>query len=232
MIKVGCCGFAGGMANYFKKFRVVEVQQTFYKLPRIETVQKWRKMAPKNFEFTMKAWQVITHPSTSPTYRKAGIETKRSYGFFRVNEDTMEAWVETRKIAKELKASIIIFQCPASFKESRENIKNMRDFFSTIENDFIFGWEPRGNWNKETVRQICMELDLIHVVDPFKNESLHGMPKYYRLHGIVGYNYDYSMDELKRLKEICLQYDDAYCMFNNTKMLKNAVEFVELLKEK
>jgi len=118
MIKVGCCGFAGGMANYFKKFEVVEVQQTFYKLPRIETARKWRSMAPSDFEFTMKAWQVITHPASSPTYRKAGIEAKQNYGFFKPNEDVMQAWDAKKEIAKELKASIVIFQCPASFKEN------------------------------------------------------------------------------------------------------------------
>ena len=231
MIKVGCCGFAGGMANYFKKFKVVEVQQTFYKPPRIETAKKWRSMAPSDFEFTLKAWQVITHPASSPTYRKAGIEAKPSYGFFKVNDDTMQAWDATKEIAKALNSKIIIFQCPASFKENEENIKNMKEFFSTIDDNFIFGWEPRGNWKEETIRRICEELDLIHVVDPFKNESLYGMPKYYRLHGMKGYNYDYSIDELKKLKEVCLKHSEAYCMFNNTKMLKNAMEFMELLEK-
>ncbi|MCD6223186.1 MAG: DUF72 domain-containing protein [Thermoplasmata archaeon] len=232
MIKVGCCGFAGGMANYFKKFKVAEVQQTFYKPPRIETAKKWRSMAPSDFEFTLKAWQVITHPASSPTYRKAGIEAKPSYGFFKVNDDTMQAWDATKEIAKALNSKIIIFQCPASFKENEENIKNMKEFFSSVSHDLIFGWEPRGNWKEETIRRICEELDLIHVVDPFKNESLYGMPKYYRLHGMKGYNYDYSIDELKKLKEVCLKHSEAYCMFNNTKMLKNAMEFMELLEKK
>ena len=230
MIKVGCCGFVGGMENYFKKFEVVEIQQTFYKPPRLQTAARWRSMAPPGFEFALKAWQIITHPASSPTYRKAGIEAKPSYGFFKTNEDVMKAWEETRKIAKELNAKIIIFQCPSSFKENEENIKNMKEFFSTIEREFIFGWEPRGNWNGETIKKICEELNLIHVVDPFKNESLYGKPKYYRLHGMKGYNYDYSMDELKKLKQICLKDGDAYCMFNNTKMLKNALEFKKLLK--
>ena len=232
MIKVGCCGFAGGKEKYFKRFDVVEIQQTFYKPPKIETVRKWRMEAPKNFEFALKAWQIITHPPTSPTYRKAGIEAKQSYGFFQPNEDVMKAWEETKEIANELKARIIIFQCPASFKEDDKNIKNMKEFFSSISHEFIFGWEPRGKWDENVIKQICMELDLIHVVDPFKNESLYGTPKYYRLHGMKGYNYDYTMDELKKLKEICLKHGNAYCLFNNTKMLKNALEFMELLKRK
>lgn len=56
-VKVGCCGFPRGMKHYFSKFRQIEVQQTFYKPPQIETVVKWRQAAPADFEFTIKAWQ-------------------------------------------------------------------------------------------------------------------------------------------------------------------------------
>jgi len=71
MVKDGCCGFPVGMKKYFENFDVVEVQKTFYKPPSQKTAEKWRKNAPENFEFTIKAWQVITHPPSSPTYRKA-----------------------------------------------------------------------------------------------------------------------------------------------------------------
>lgn len=227
MIKVGCCGFRGKKEEYFKNFDVVEIQQTFYKLPMIKTATKWRRQAPKNFEYTMKAWQLITHEASSPTYRKAGIKTKnKNYGFFRPTKEVFEAWEKTRQFAKELKAKIIVFQCPPSFKESKENIENMKQFFSSITHDFIFAWEPRSSWKEETIKKLCMELNLIHCVDPFKNRSLYGEIKYYRLHGIGGYNYDYTIDELKKLKEMCV--GKAYCMFNNTKMLKNALEFKSL----
>jgi len=36
-VKVGCCGFAGSMKDYFRKFKIVEVQQTFYRLPKEKT---------------------------------------------------------------------------------------------------------------------------------------------------------------------------------------------------
>jgi uncharacterized protein YecE (DUF72 family) len=35
-------------------------------------------MAPKEFEFTIKACQLITHDPKSPTYRKAGITIPES----------------------------------------------------------------------------------------------------------------------------------------------------------
>ena len=69
-MKLGMCGFTIGAAAYFKQFPVVEVQQTFYDPPPIGTLEKWRRQAPAGFEFTMKAWQVITHLGESPTYRR------------------------------------------------------------------------------------------------------------------------------------------------------------------
>ena len=50
--------------------KAVEVQHTFYQPPRVETLAKWRAEAPRGFEFTIKAWQLITHQPSSPTYRR------------------------------------------------------------------------------------------------------------------------------------------------------------------
>jgi len=55
LVKVGCCGFPYGMKKYFEQFNLVEVQKTFYNLPRLETVTSWREKAPETFEFTIKA---------------------------------------------------------------------------------------------------------------------------------------------------------------------------------
>ena len=49
MIKVGCCGWAKSQKEYFENFPVIELQQTFYKLPDLKTAQKWREKAPKDF---------------------------------------------------------------------------------------------------------------------------------------------------------------------------------------
>src|SRR3954469_18451074 len=70
LIKLGLCGFTIGAAQYYRRFKVLEVQQTFYDPPGPETLRRWRQAAPEDFEFTMKAWQVITHLGTSRTYRR------------------------------------------------------------------------------------------------------------------------------------------------------------------
>jgi uncharacterized protein YecE (DUF72 family) len=94
-IKIGTCGFAMGRLEYYRTFPVVEVQQTLYKLPRWTTGERWRAGAPPGFEFTMKAWQLITHEPSSPTYRRLGkpipAEMKDRYGSFRPTEEVFDA---------------------------------------------------------------------------------------------------------------------------------------------
>src|SRR4051812_5923266 len=64
-MKLGMCGFTVARSTYFRQFPVVEVQQTFYDPPSDTVFERWRADAPAGFEFTMKAWQAITHRGTS-----------------------------------------------------------------------------------------------------------------------------------------------------------------------
>ena len=225
MIRIGCCGFPVSMKRYFQFFNTVEIQKTFYKPPQADTAKKWRTQAPKGFEFTLKAWQVITHPPSSPTYRKAGIEVKDA-GFFKPTEEVFNAWEVTKEIAKILDAKFVVFQTPRSFRDTDENIENMREFFGSIERDFVFGFEPRG-WRENKVREVCQELDLIHVVDPFTSKQLYGDICYFRLHGF-NYKHKYTDEELLKLKGLISK--PGYVMFNNVHMFDDALRFKKLIE--
>ncbi|MEW5709367.1 DUF72 domain-containing protein [Pelomicrobium sp. G1] len=234
-IRVGCCGFSMARAAYFRRFRVVEVQQTFYQPPRIGTLERWRAEAGAGFEFTLKAWQLITHEPASPTYRrlKSPIPEalKDRYGSFRPTQEVMEAWRVTAACARALQARIVVFQCPTSFGPTEERIAHLIRFFRAARaghEDLVFAWEPRGPWPEATVAGLCRDLGLVHVVDPF--QALPAAPglRYYRLHGIGGYRYRYTDADLKRLAGWCR--GTTYCLFNNMTMAKDAARFARLLK--
>lgn len=237
LLKIGCCGFPSGMKNYIQKFDLVEVQNTFYKPPKLDTAKKWKELAPKNFEFAIKAWQLITHLPSSPTYKKVGIiinENKLNhYGFFRPTIEVFEAWNVIKDIGKILKTKIILFQCPPNFQPSRENIENMKQFFSSIKG-FRFVWEPRGNWKNEQIKLLCEELNLIHCVDPFGKEPVTKDFTYFRLHGAPPgkemYKYQYSKNDLQYLASKCKNHNECYCLFNNITMYEDALQFKEMLK--
>jgi uncharacterized protein YecE (DUF72 family) len=96
MIEIGCCGFPCSREKYFRDFKIIEIQQTFYQPPQISLVKKWRNEAPEDFEFTIKAWQLITHPVSSQTYKKLkekfGEDDKIYFCFFNNNKYVFFAW--------------------------------------------------------------------------------------------------------------------------------------------
>ena len=214
-IKVGCCGFPRAHNKYFRAFRVIEVQQTFYQPPVLKTAERWRSEAPSDFEFTLKAWQLITHESKSPTYRRLRLpwsEKKLSQcGSFKPSEEVQWAWEKTQEMAQTLGAQLLVFQTPASFQPSSENKKNLRQFFKGINRgEFLFVWEPRGFWKGEDVGELCEDLNLIHGVDPFKNEPRFGTIRYFRIHGITGYRYRFNKKDLGTLRKKCHELAIAY----------------------
>jgi uncharacterized protein YecE (DUF72 family) len=69
-VRLGTSGFGIAQGKYSELFSCVEVQHTFYQPPKLSTLKRWRAAAPHDFEFVLKAWQLITHDAKSPTYRR------------------------------------------------------------------------------------------------------------------------------------------------------------------
>ena len=233
---LGMCGFTIGRATYFRQFRAVEVQQTFYDPPAQTTMTRWRDEAPPAFEFTMKAWQVITHFGTSPTYRRLvspfSEQQRSEAGGFRLTPTVRAAWDRTLECARTLRASVILFQCPAAFRETGENVDAMRAFFTTIARPagLRLAWEPRGPWSDTTVRALCRDLRLIHAVDPFVRPSLTPDVVYWRLHGNKSHSARYSDDELRWIRDQLMEMGDppGYVLFNNIPRVNDIRRFREL----
>jgi uncharacterized protein YecE (DUF72 family) len=194
--------------------------------------EKWRREAPGGFVFCLKAWQLITHEPSSPTYRRLKTPIapgkRGAYGSFRPTAEVWAAWEHTSAIARALRAEVIVFQCPASFRQSAESRVNLAHFFGSIERQGrLLAWEPRGDWEPVVVRELCERLDLVHCVDPFVSEPLWGRAVYFRLHGGKDYRHQYSNQELGWLQERCARYQDrpVYVMFNNVYMKEDGLRF-------
>ncbi|HEY3856728.1 MAG TPA: DUF72 domain-containing protein [Verrucomicrobiae bacterium] len=228
--KIGCCGFPLPKNEYAKRFPVAEVQQTFYQPPRIATLQHWRALMPPHFEFTLKAWQLITHTSNSPTYHR--LKTKltpqelHQCGAFQSSSIVQQAWETTRACAKALRAGLVLFQCPASFTPTPPNLDHMRHFFKTIERrELKLLWEPRGNWPESLILSLCLELDLTHVIDPFLARIVTDDLVYFRLHGGRDFKQVFTCVELQQVARLIPPGRPAYVMFNNINMLNDATRF-------
>ena len=228
--KTGCCGFPLPKIEYAECFPVAEVQQTFYEPPMISTLQHWRSLVPSDFEFTLKAWQLITHSAKSPTYRRLKTKLTPSElaqcGSFQMSPVVLRAWERTWACAEALSARYVLFQCPASFNCTPINIDQMRSFFNTVERrGLIFLWEPRGDWPEARILSLCRELNLEHVVDPFLARVVTTGLIYFRLHGGKNFRQVFTNAELQYVAGLIPAGRPAYIMFNNISMLNDATRF-------
>lgn len=238
-LKIGCCGWGylkplnlpikkvfpnqSLLQSYATIFDTVEINYTFYKIPQTKTVIKWRQEVDAvnpNFEFTVKAFQIITHKLR---FRDASIR------YF----DTLI------ELCKLINAKIILFQTPASFIPKDENLLLFDNFFKNIKREnFILVWEPRGNWNFDTVKELCKKYNLIHCVDIFISDPFIIKKQkilYFRLHGLGKkmYLYKFNENELhqlnKKLKAISQDHKTAYIFFNNTNCYEDAFLFKKIV---
>jgi len=250
---VGCCGFPVARSKYFSRFRVVELQETFYSLPSQERASSLVHDFPDGVVVTMKAWQAITHPHTSPTWKKMRaqlIGDINNYGYLRPSRENIWAWEKTVEIARILKARFIVLQTPPSMVCDDESLKGVIRFLelirTTTDRSIQIGWEIRGPCKSRTdfINRI-VDLGIVHVVDPLRDSPIIALTQehlYFRLHGLggdeVNYRYKYSDEDLNNLLSVILNIlnlveryaniSSVFVLFNNVYMFDDGFRFKEL----
>lgn len=98
------------LSYYAERFGTVEVNYSFYHLPRETTYANWYAQTPADFVFALKGSRFITH-----------IKRLRDVG---------KAWKEfvRRALALKEKLGPILLQFPPSFRASSENLQLIEDF--------------------------------------------------------------------------------------------------------
>ncbi|MCX7796914.1 MAG: DUF72 domain-containing protein [bacterium] len=230
MILIGCCGwgylripkelkgsFKSVLSYYASLFNLVEVNSTFYSIPRLSTAKKWREEVGTDFLFTVKASRIITH-----------IDRFSS-------EKSLELISFYIDFSRELNTPILLFQLPLTFprKSMDDLIRVLKNFRDTR---IKFALEAR-NLNIYERDEFSKITGTIPVIDPFMVLDSNFRPSpmfdtfYFRLHGAppgkVIYRYDYTDGDLQRLLFYLEPIKDynVYVLFNNTEMYKNALRF-------
>jgi uncharacterized protein YecE (DUF72 family) len=223
MIKVGCCGYPTSMKKYYEKFQLVEINRTFYEYPKMSTVAGWQEKAPSDFEFTVKAYQGISHR------------------FQFELEPSIKAFEQMKEICKTLKARILLIQTPGSLRPDK--LGDAEKFFKKISREgLVVVWETRGPaWETPSIRmklaEALKELDVPHVTDPFRAMPVYTSDvAYFRLHGLGKrlYYYQYTDKELKRLhglvKLLEAEGKEVYVLFNNLPMFDDGIRFMHFIE--
>jgi uncharacterized protein YecE (DUF72 family) len=187
------------LAAYSEVFNFVEVNYTFYKYPSIQTVERWKRTVPKNFTFSVKCHQDLTH--------KIGLKPL---------DEAYEVFYKIKNYADILQTPYFVIETPSSY--SVDN--SARDFLSTLNLKRIkLIWEYRSSLTQE-VTNLMRDFNIIHCVDLSKQKPSYNLEvTYSRLFGKGQYNiYQFTNEELAEIqnqaegtnsKQVILAYHGA-----------------------
>lgn len=210
---------------YSRHFNTVEVNYSFYHLPKFSTFQKWSQQTPRGFVFSVKAPRTITH------IRRLN----------NVKEPLFQFLDNTKGLEEKL--GPVLFQFPPSFFCDEKNIKRMRQFLLLLEpfsNKFAFEFRHQ-SWIDKEVFDLLKKHNIAWVIADSsrypKKEIITANFVYIRMHGPGAlFSSKYSEKEIKNLakkiKNWAKKTDDVYVYFNNDfygYAVENAKDLKDLL---
>lgn len=94
------------MLNYYaERLSTVEINATFYRMPQKSMLEHWKEQVPKNFRFSLKAPQRVTHFK-----RLKEVEQETSY------------FLETASVLGE-QLGVVLYQLPPNMKKDLERLE-------------------------------------------------------------------------------------------------------------
>ena len=203
---------ASRLTYYASFFNSIEINSSFYKIPKGVTIAKWAASVPEHFRFTFKLWKGITH----------------NKGFDFRKEDVI-AFFDAINSVNEKKGSVLV-QFPPGI--GREYGSQLRELLNCIlESDPTQEWKiavefRNKSWYEEDVydllssHQVTMVIqDIPKSATPLVNFNSDFV--YLRFHGPTGnYRESYSDDFLEEYATLIKEWKEegktVYVYFNNT----------------
>ena len=205
------------LTAYSRIFSFVEVNSTFYQIPQLKEVEKWRRHVPPDFEFSVRAHQSITH-----RYRLQPVD-----GAF-------EAFERMKQICNALDAKVMLLQAPPSFELNKTSIMNFHSLLTSVSLQKLrLAFEIRGARSSQPLPEllkIMQENNIIHCTDLSRAETpaYESDILYTRLFGMGKHNvYQPTDNELIEIdKKASGERSEKIVMsFHFVKMYKDAARF-------
>ncbi len=219
------------LLNFFQtQFNTVEINSSFYHVPRATTVENWKTKVDDNFIFVFKASRTVTHLKK-----------------FNVDETLISIVLNPLKTFESKPAKhLILFQTPGNVKA---NIKKLQNLLVLLPKTFLYAFEFRHEtWFSDEVYSLLKEYNAATVLSdsPVKNRNERMWPyydvdtanfSYIRFHGSEKLYYSsYTEEELRHYAEVIKRKMkkgmNVYAYFNNDAggyATQNALRLKELL---
>ena len=142
-------GEKDNLRAYSQIFDFVEVNYTFYNLPKLSTVRSWRSRVPRDFVFSVKCNKTVTH--------KTGLQSI---------EETYKVLRYMREICRLLRTDLFVVQTPPSLIVDVDMVEEAVQIFnSTGLGEYKILWEARASKNRANVEKKMIENEISPVVD-------------------------------------------------------------------
>jgi len=214
------------LEHYATLFDTVEVNSTFYRLPRRQAVANWVAESPPGFLFAIKASRYLTHV-------KRLRETAEGVAIL---YERIEPLLSSEKMGP------ILWQLPGTFRRDDERLAEaLRALPPAQRHCFEFRHE---SWFAEEVYALLREHEVALVIGdhpqrPFQAHEQTADWTFVRFHyGSRGRDGNYSETELREWSQRVSEFrrrGDVYCYFNNDwkgYAVRNGVRLRELLDER
>jgi uncharacterized protein YecE (DUF72 family) len=169
---------------YSEVFNFVEVNYTFYEYPNTRLVEEWRKTVPRNFTFSVRCHQDLTH--------KIGLKPV---------DEAYAVFGQMVTYCRLLDSPFLVFETPASYILDQSTISSARDFFASVNSHGVrLVWEIRAPITEQTT-DLMRNFKIIHCVDLSKEKPLAWSDVgYTRLFGRGKHNiYQFTDQELQEI---------------------------------
>jgi uncharacterized protein YecE (DUF72 family) len=193
------------LRRYAEEFDTVEVNATFYRLPRLETVAGWVEQTPDGFLFAVKGSRYLTHMR-----RLRNIE-----------DGVARFWEPLAPLRQAGKLGPILWQLPENFERDEALLERTLDVLPKARHCFEF---RHPSWFTERVRRLLEERGAsLALGDDARRELPPARPvgelAYLRLHyGSHGQAGNYSSAELDRWRRRIAAWRsrrEVFAYFNN-----------------
>jgi uncharacterized protein YecE (DUF72 family) len=187
----------GMLTHYATRYPTVEINNTFYRLPKENVIEEWASQVPAGFTFAVKASQRITH------FGRLKAETKETLGYL----------LRTTELLGD-KLGPVLFQLPPNMKKDLDRLKTFLDF---LPGGRRFAFEFRdSSWFDEPVVDALRAKDAAMTIidqDDFATPPIASASwGYVRLHRF-DYNDRSLVEWAERVKEH--GWSDAYVYFKH-----------------
>ena len=172
---------------YSRRLNTVEINNTFYRMPKQSVLKSWSDQVPDGFVFALKAPQRITH-------------VKR----LRDVSDECEYLFRTLSVLDE-KLGPILFQFPKSFRAA---LPALKDFLALVPGEMACAFELRNpSWLDDAILDLLRERGLSLCIADADEEPANGIISTARWGYLRLRRSDYTDGDLSQWLERVLQQD-------------------------